>query len=244
MLSHAPDEVAAILDELVAEVLAIAEIEAPPVDAFEVAQALGMAILEDARQQPRARLVRVAHPRGGLARPSIVLGVEPRSERRQWAVSHEIGEQLAERCFAQLGWSADEGPAAARESLANQVARRLLLPSEWFAEDVSAEDWELPRLKKLYATASHELIARRMLDLPAPAVITVFDHGRITWRRGSSDGRMPSLSVAEHAAWRFAHERGAIFRTRERGARIVAWPIHEPDWRREIVRCDWEADEF
>jgi hypothetical protein len=52
------------------------------------------------------------------------------------------------------------------------------------------------------------------------------------------------LSVAEQAAWRFAHERGAIFRTRERGARIVAWPIHEPDWRREIVRCDCDADEF
>ncbi|MGD9644568.1 MAG: ImmA/IrrE family metallo-endopeptidase [Pirellulales bacterium] len=244
MLSHAPEKVAAIVDDTVADALALAEISQPPVDAFQVARALGLAVLEDQTQRTRARLVRVAHPRGGLAQPSIVLGTEPRSERRQWAVAHEIGEQLAEWCFERLGWSVDDTPADTRESLANELARRLLLPSEWFARDVAREEFELPRLKRRYATASHELIARRTLDLPAPAIVTVFDQGRITWRRANFDGRTPRLSAVEQAAWRFAHQQGAIYRAREHGARVVAWPIHEPGWQREIVRCDVSVEEF
>ncbi|MBX9791352.1 MAG: ImmA/IrrE family metallo-endopeptidase [Pirellulales bacterium] len=244
MLSHAPDKVTAILDEAVSEALTFAAIEQPPVDAFQVARALGLAVLEDSGQRPRARLVRVADPRGGPSRPSIVLSAEPRGERRQWAVAHEIGEHLAGRCFEQLNWSVDDVPLDTRESLANQLARRLLLPSEWFARDAANDDWELPLLKQRYATASHELIAWRTLDLPEPAIVTVFDHGRVTWRRTNLAGRAPLMSAVEQAAWRFAHKQGAIYRTREHGARIVAWPIHELDWRREIVRCDTAAFEF
>ena len=244
MISHAPDKVASILDETVSEALSIAEIEQPPIDAFQVAAALGMTVLEDGAQSPRARLVRVADPRGGLSRPSIVLSAEPRGERRQWAVAHEIGEHLVGWCFERLSLSPNDVPLDTRESLANQLARRLLLPSQWFARDAANDDCELPRLKRRYATASHELIARRTLDLPAPAIVTVFDHGRVTWRRTNFDVRAPRLSAVEQAAWRFAHEQGAIYRTREHGTRVVAWPIHEPGWRREIVRCDTTVFEF
>ena len=27
-------------------------------------------------------------------------------------------------------------------------------------------------------------------------------------------------------------------------ARVQAWPVHEPDWKREIIRCEPLADEM
>ena len=41
------------------------------------------------------------------------------------------------------------------------------------------------RSKQRYATASHELIARRMLDFEPWIVITIFDNGRLTFRRSN-----------------------------------------------------------
>ena len=57
--------------------------------------------------------------------------------RLQWAIAHELGEQRAAESCSQLGID----PLAARallESIANQLANRLLLPSDWFAADAAA----------------------------------------------------------------------------------------------------------
>ena len=45
---------------------------------------------------------------------------------------------------------------------------RLLLPMKWFALAATEFDHDLMQLKGRFQSASHELIARRMLDLPHP----------------------------------------------------------------------------
>jgi hypothetical protein len=134
-------------------------------------------------------------------------------------------------------------PPNARELVANHLASCLLLPGQWFAADGSALDWDLFELKGRYATASHELIVRRMLEMRTPVVITVCDLGRISWRRSNASGRPPRMLPQELAAWRESHVTGlpcsAKLDPSTSGLESVrCWPIHEPDWKREILRSE------
>jgi Zn-dependent peptidase ImmA (M78 family) len=242
MLSEIPaDEFAAALDVCAAEVLWEAGIDEPPIDALAVADGLGLVVARDYAMPYRGRFVRLAerdHEHGGVG--TIVVGAAQRPEREQWAVAHEIGESVAYRVFERLGVSFDEALPAARERVANRLAGSLLLPRRWFAADGCELGWDLAALKDRYATASHELIARRMLEMRPPIVITLCDHGKVRWRRSNACSRPPGLLAEERSIWQEAHVTGwpaSATLDAESGLESVdCWPIHEPEWKREILR--------
>jgi hypothetical protein len=243
MLSEIPeDEVVAALDACAAEVLWEAGVAEPPVDALAVADGLGLIVARDFGLPSRGRFVRLAerHRDESEGVGTIVVGAAERPEREQWAVAHEIGESVAYRVFERLGVSFDEALPAARERVANRFASSLLLPRRWFAADGSYLGWDLLALKDRYSTASHELIARRMLEMRSPVVITLCDHGRVRWRRSNTCSRLPSLLAEESSVWQEAHVTGLpayAALDAELGLESVdCWPIHEPDWKREILR--------
>src|SRR5580692_9534860 len=125
------EEFAKVLDETANELLMAAQIKSPPVDTFCIAAALGIVVAADDRQQGRARYVRLRRFDGG-AKPdaaaaisadgqaSILMRREPRLERRQWAVGHELGEHVAEAVFRRLGVAPSLTMAGMREEVANQ----------------------------------------------------------------------------------------------------------------------------
>lgn len=234
------EELTSGLDGVVADTLAAAGITQPPIDAVTVAQALGLVVATDDRQSGRARIVRLGQ--AGALRASIMVRPDPRRERFQWAVAHEIGEHLAIEAFRQIGLAVRDAPPGAREHVANQLAGRLLLPRDWFAREGSRCGWDLPSLKRTFTTASHELIARRMLDFPPTIAITVFDQGRRTFRRGNLSGRLPPLGALEQSCRREANESGSPAMISAGGLLVQAWPVHELDWQREIVRTEWDLD--
>jgi hypothetical protein len=244
MLSEIPDdEFAAALDACAAEVLWEARITEPPVDALTVADRLGLIVARDYSTPCRGRFARLAeHDGDGGEQGTIVVAPAERPEREQWAVAHEIGESVAYRVFERLGVSFDETLSGSREQVANRLASALLLPRRWFAADGRELDWDLLELKDRYGTASHELIARRMLEMRPPIVITICDHGRVHWRRSNVTARPPALLPEEKTVWREAHETGLpAFDTldAETGlASVRCWPIHEPGWKREILRSE------
>jgi len=101
----------------------------------------------------------------------------------------------------------------------------------------------LAELKKIYSTASHELIARRMLEMTPPVMVTLFDQGAVQWRQSNAGGRPPSLSSAETSVWRAAFESGQAAEYKEGDLpeginQVRCWPVHEPGWRREILRTE------
>ncbi len=230
------------LDSVASQVLQAAGVHGPPVDAFALARALDLTVAWDDNQQGRARYVRLRLRRGRPSRPTILLRADPRFERRHWAVAHEIGEHVAHRVFRLLGIDARAVSPKVREVVANQMAGRLLLPTAWFEAAAAACDWDLVALKARFATASHELIARRSLELPAPAIITIFDQGRLTWRRGNVPGRLPPLLSEEIQCWNVVHRHGRPDQTAYANGRVRGWPVHEPGWKREILRTEiaWE----
>jgi len=232
------EEIDAALEGVVREVLVEAHIARPPVDALLVARRLGIHVLRDERQEGRARYVRLKPSGCRAPRPTILLRGDPRPERRQWAVAHELGEHCAARVFAAWGVDPRVTPSTAREQTANRFAAWLLLPGDWYFAAARECDADLATLKARFCTASHELIARRALDRDdPPAVVTIFDHSRLGFRRGNS-GATPSLSSAERACQRQAHATGEACRRQTDVLIVRAWPIHEPGWRREIVRAE------
>jgi len=236
------EDLTAGMDAVAQGVLAEAGVECPPVDAFAVARAVGITVSVDDRQAGRARYVRLSGKRSARPRATILLRPEPRAERRQWAVAHEIGEHSACTVFAWLGLEPCELTPNAREVVASQLAGRLLLPTAWFAADAADCGWDLLVLKARYATASHELIARRMLEFPPPVMISVFDQGRVYFRRSNLPGRVPPPSAAEMQCWRAVHHRGRPNQTCDGLRTIQGWPVHEEEWKREILRT--EVEEF
>ncbi len=241
MLPEIPqEEFAATLDAVATETLAKAGIGEPPIDAVAIAKCLGLAVAWDDRQSGRARIVNLASGGGELGK-SIFLRHDERLEREHWAVAHEIGESLAERVFADLGIDPLAAPKHARELVANGIASRLLLPRDMFGVDGAASNWDLLALKDRYTTASHELIARRMLDFPSPVIIAVYDQNRRTWRKTNLPARLPKASPREIECRRQCHELGEMVHCNG-SPTIRVWPIHESQWQREIVRV--EIDEF
>lgn len=238
----AVEELAAALDDVAGELLLAAGVDGPPVDAFRVADAIGIDVAWDDAQSGRARFVALEDNRRA-PRTSVLLRRDPRGERRHWALAHEIGEASAHRVFARLGVDPREAPPTAREDVANRLAGRLLLPTHWLRAAARECGPDIAALKRRFVHASHELIARRMLELDAPVIITVFDDGRLTWRRSNVPGKVPRLSPLEARCQRQVHASGEPVVLDEAGNSVQGWPVHEPDWRREILRMEVSADD-
>ena len=225
---------AALLDRLIFEILAKVGCVAPPVDAIQLAKRMGMVVLQDARLQGRARRVRLSVGDGDRTVAAVYLRPEPRAERRQWAVAHELGEHFAPEVLAALDIKPDEATPERREQSAHAFAERLLLPQPWLLREGAACDWDLPRLKNCFSTASHELIARRVVVCLSDAVVTIVDDGRIHARR-DAQGRRPPLLREERTLIAKCRASGAPCERFVSGVHLRCWPIHEVEHRREIL---------
>jgi Zn-dependent peptidase ImmA (M78 family) len=225
------EEVLAKIDDFVAGLLRAAGVQEPPVDAIKLAQGhLGMTVCLDRRQPSRGR----AQRSGG--KQQIYLKPEPTEERHQWTVAHEIGEHVKAQVLQRLGIDPNETRAMVGESLANLFAHHLLVPACWFASDSASLAYDVLELKQRYRTSSHEVIALRMLDLPEPAIITIVDNGHIYRRRSNSWRVRKVLEPVETLCQRYVNHYSRPAVRREDGWTVHGWPVHQADWKREILR--------
>ncbi len=233
MLDVSREDVVARIDRVVEELLEAAGCSQPPVDAIDLARRhLGMVVCLDRNQTHRGRAQR------NRAGRLIYLRPEWMPERHQWTVAHELGEHLRPQLLKALG--IDSSTPTLGESLANLFAFRLLVPTCWFAEDARLLEYQLPELKRRYATASHEVIAWRMLDLPEPCVITVVDNEHISKRKSNAWPVTRRLVSAEKACLDYVHRYSRARRVQADGWTVYGWPVHRPDWKREILRSVFE----
>jgi len=225
------EQVQEVVDQAVAELLAGAGMERPPVDAIVLAQRhLGMVVCLDRRQEQRGRAQRSA------GRKQIFLRPEPTEERHQWTVAHEIGEHQKAALLERLGIAPDRTQPMAGESLANLFAHRLLVPSAWFAGAAAECRFDLHELKQRFVTASHEVIAWRMLDLPEPSIITIIDNDHIHRRRSNAWPVNRQLSPAEEECRQYVNSYSRPRVVRQENWTVQGWPVHQVDWKREILR--------
>jgi Zn-dependent peptidase ImmA (M78 family) len=232
------EEVLGAVDRLVEGLLGQAGLTKPPVDAVALAeQHLGMEVILDGKQAQRGRAQRAAGQKQIFLRP------EPTEERRHWTVAHEIGEHFKATLLERLGIQPAQTRAMAGESLANLFAYHLLVPASWFSADAPQVGYDLLELKKRYRTASHEVIAWRFLDLPAPCIITVVDNDAIYRRRSNAWTTRRQLEPAEQECQRYVHHFSRPRSVNESGWCVQGWPVHRTDWKREILRSVRDAED-
>ncbi len=239
MLDDLPrEEVMAVVDRTVDELLVAAGVQQPPVDVIALAQGhLGIAVCLDKNQPQRGRAQRAA------GRQQIYLRPEPTEERHQWTVAHEIGEHFKATLLQRLGIDPRETRALAGESLANLFAYHLLAPVRWFADDARAFDYDVLQLKQRYRSASHEVIAWRFLDLPEPCIVSIVDNERIYRRRSNAwPIKSKRLEAPEQFCQHQVHESGRPHVVRREAWTVHGWPIHQLEWKREILRSVVAAD--
>ncbi len=74
-------------------------------------------------------------------------------------------------------------------------------------------------------------------------IVTVFDHARRTFRRGNLPFRTPPPNELEQCAWHTCHDHAVDVIEADYTCRVQAWPVHEPNWKREILRTEWLGEE-
>jgi hypothetical protein len=225
------EEIHQTVDRAVQELLDQTHITTPPVNAIQIAQShLGMTVCVDGKQPQRGRAQRVAGKRQIFLRP------EPNEERHQWTVAHEIGEHCKPDLLIQLGLEPGQTRPMTGESLANLFANRLLVPTPWLEIEARASAHDLALLKTKFSSASHEVIAWRLLDLAEPCVITIFDNGQVHRRRSNAWRVTRELTPAEQECQRYVHHYSRPRVVRTDGWTVQGWPVHQSDWKREVLR--------
>jgi Zn-dependent peptidase ImmA (M78 family) len=222
---------------MVEELLSAAGVEKPPVDTVVLARRhLAIQVCLDRSQKQRGRAQRA----GG--RRQIYIRPEPTEERHQWTIAHEIGEHFKVPLLEQLGAEAQETRAMVGESLANLFAYHLLVPACWFSTDAPQHSFDILELKKLYNTASHEVIAWRLLDLPQPCIITIIDNDHVSRRRSNAWPIRRELERVEKQCQEYVNHYSRPRLVSENGWTVQGWPVHQVDWKREILRSVVDAD--
>jgi hypothetical protein len=235
LASHFITSLERTCDDLVADLLADLRLSPLNVDAFAVAEGLGIDVALDSQQAGRARFKRIA------GRPTVLLRPEERPERIQWALAHEIGESLAPRVAEILAEEIQLTPLL-REQWANLFAARLLLPRDGFLPQAIHLEGDLARLKRLFPHVSYEQLLWGLLRLDVPTVATVFDQGVLRRREGNTGGSVP-LTHWERAFWLRLHQSGEALDEREGCYRLQGWAIHDGTWQRELLRVTCAAEE-
>lgn len=225
-------EIIAIMDEIVEELLDQIQLKKPPVDAIEIAQKhLGMTVILDARQHERGR-VQLAGKK-----PQIVLRPEPLEERHQWTVAHEIAQHFRTQLLERLHITAEEARTLTGESLNTLFSSRLLVPMRWFGDYARDTEYDLPELKEIFSTASNEVVALRFLDLSMPTIITVIDNGEIHRRKSNGlEISNTEMTPIELQCQEYVNKKGQAHVATEGDWTVQGWPIHQSDWKREILR--------
>jgi hypothetical protein len=215
------EEVHHVIDRVVEELLTAAGVTEPPVDAVALA---------------RGHLGLVLEPERSRRAPRREAAAEPTEEARQWAAARRIGEHLKAAILRRLDLSPDQAGSPGGESPTTLFARHLLAPADWFRDDARALEFDLPRLQRRYRTAGVELLAWRLLDLPEPCVITIVDNDHVQRRRGNARPVRRELGPAERECQRYVHYYSRPRVVCADGWTVQGWPLHRPDWKREILR--------
>jgi hypothetical protein len=223
------EEVQHAVESLVDELLKRAGVSEPPVDALALARThLGIPVRVEAGGGRR---------RG---RQEIVLPEDAGPEQQQWLAAQAIGQHLCPAALERVGM--DQAGGLSSASLVNLLARQVLVPAGWLAGEARSCGYDLEELHRRYRTVSMETLAWRLLDLPEPCVITVVDNEHVQARRSNAWRVGRTLSPTEEQCQRYVHKFSRPRVVSAGGWTVLGWPLHQPDWKRELLRSVIEED--
>ncbi|MDB5305898.1 MAG: hypothetical protein JWO38_100 [Gemmataceae bacterium] len=222
-------------DRLIAGLLERAGATEPPVDALRVAEDhLGIPVEvaepdEDERGRPRPRTRR---PTSG-----IVLSPHMTDEQQQAAAAHGIARTLLPDLLRKLDVPPGSESKQAAAHFRGLLAARLLVPTRMLRSAMRNCKYEVPALKAVFATATFEMIALRLLDLDDPCVIAIVDDGVVASRRGNTAPAVRKLTPPEQRCLTLIMEQDLPHKLRGEGWTVQGWPVPNRPFRRVLLRA-------
>jgi hypothetical protein len=219
-----PDDfegVSELLDKLVEKLLAECGIDRPPVEPKKIADALGLVYDETELEGRRGQSYR------RFGRQHVEIHRKDRPERKNFALAHEIMELELKKVL--------EDP---REShrWANLGASFLLMPTPWVRDHCLRTGFDLVKLRKVFTTASWEVIALRTLNF-SESIITIVDDDRVTRRKSSYPFYVSKkLSDEEKHVVLDVLQTKKVQKQHFPSCEVTAYPVFEKERKRVILR--------
>jgi len=230
------DELFDVIDRLVNGLLERAGVAEPSVDALHVAEehlGIPVEVLEPAEEDERGR----PRPRPRPRSAGIVLSAEMTPEQQQKAAADGVARHFLHDILRRLDIAPGTESRQFATHLRGLVAARLLLPTRMFRGAASRCKYDVPALKTLFATATAEAVALRLLDLDEPCVITIVDDGLVATRRGNRAAETKKLTAAEQECVDRVLALDVPQRVRRDGWTAQGWPVPDRPFRRILVRA-------
>jgi hypothetical protein len=170
---------------------------------------------EGGRRRPRAR------PPGN----GITLTTGMSDEQQQKAAATGIANLLLPDVLHKLGipQGAEGKPFLAH--VRGLIVPRVLIPTRLLRAALRDCKYDIPALKRVFATASMEMIGLRLLDLDTPCVIAIVDDGVVAARRGNQAAVPKGLSAAERECVERVTELDLPHRARAGEWTAWGWPV-------------------
>lgn len=238
MSDFTADELFDAVDHLVVALLARHGIDAPPVDAVQLAQdafQLKVREAEPEDDEPQQGRFGPRPPRRNSR--EITLRPDQSEESRQAVCARACARELVPDVLNKLGIAPGTENKSAMNSLLGVITPRLLLPTRWFERDARKAGYDLFAIKGRYSTAGYELIAARLLDIEEPCVIAVVDDGVVSSRRGNRAPATKKLTDAEQKCLALVGEEDEPRTVRRDGWTVRGWPIPGGPFNRIILRA-------
>jgi predicted transcriptional regulator len=230
------EELFDVIDRLVNGLLERAGVAGPPVDALHLAEehlGIPVEVMEPAEEDERGR----PRPRPRPHSAGIVLSAEMTPEQQQKAAADGVSRHFLHDILRRLDVAPGTESKQFAAHLRGLVAARLLLPTRMFRSAASRCKYDVPTLKALFATATTEAVALRLLDLDEPCVIAVVDDGQVAMRRGNRAAETKRLTAAEQECVDRVLALDVPQRVRRDGWTAQAWPVPDRPFRRILVRA-------
>lgn len=170
----------------------------------------------------------------------IFYNEKERLERQHYSIAHELLERhLINENLNQLKL----GKITKEElhKIANDYTRYILLPENSFEKNAMKLNYNLFSLKETFITASHELIARRLLDI-GNFIITIIDNNNIYLRKSATISIPQNLTALEKKAYELALTTNQYYYiedylddTKQTFLKTHSYPIIEKEFKRVIL---------
>jgi len=236
------DELIEAIERLVNGLLERAGVTEPPVDALHLAEehlGIPVEVVEPAeedergRRRPRAR----AATAGGIA-----LTPEMSVEQQQKAAADGVALALLPDVLRRLGVPPGGENRQFAAHVRGLVVPRILVPTRLLRAALKECKYDVPALKEVFATATTEAVALRLLDLDEPCVIAIADDGVVVVRRSNRFAASRKLEPAEQQCLDRVTELDLPHRVRNGGWTVQGWPVPERPFRRIILRAVRDDD--
>jgi len=229
------------IERLVSGLLENAGVTAPPVDALRVAEdhiGIPVEIVEPAEEDENGRRRPRARPQGS----GIFLSPDMSEENRQKVVADGIARTLVPDVLRRLNVLPSEENKQFVTQIRALIVPRILIPTRLLRVALKECKYDILALKKVFATATTEAVALRLLDLDESCIIAILDDGVVATRRGNRVPAGKKLEPAEQACHDQVLELDLPHRVRLGEWTVQGWPIPDRPFRRIILRAVRDDD--